>query len=55
MYFFKFRCEINPNEGNFIDKLKAKKTLSGENIPVLDMDEIDKFASYINDLIDRRI
>ena len=47
--------EINPDEGNFIDKIKAKKTLSSENIPVLDMDEIDKFASYINNLIDKRI
>ena len=36
-------------------ELKAKKTLSSENIPVLDMDEIDKFASYINNLIDKRI
>ncbi len=45
----------NPDEGNFIDKIKAKKTLSSENIPVLNMDEIDKFASYINNLIDKRI
>lgn len=50
-----FGYEINPDEGNFIDKIKAKKTLSSENIPVLDMDEIDKFASYINNLIDKRI
>ena len=35
-----FGYEINPDEGNFIDKIKAKKTLSSENIPVLDMDEI---------------
>ena len=50
-----FGYEINPDEGNFIDKIKAKKTLSSENIPVLNMDEIDKFASYINNLIDKRI
>lgn len=53
--FSNFGYEINPDEGNFIDKIKAKKTLSSENIPVLDMDEIDKFASYINNLIDKEL
>lgn len=50
-----FGYEINPDEGNFIDKLKNKHTIKNGNIPVLDMEEIDKFANHINELINKRI
>ncbi len=55
-----FGDEINPNEGNFFEKraknnllLKYKK--EGKKLPMLNIKEIDKFATYINNIIEQSI
>ena len=55
-----FGYELNPDEGNFIEKRKTNNLINtykknGIDLPILNMDEIDKFAEYINDMIDKRV
>ena len=51
-----FGYELNSNEGNFIEKMKTKSKLKNdEDIPRLNIDEIDKFSDYINNLIKQRV
>ena len=55
-----FGYELNPEEGNFIEKRKMNNIINdykrdGKSLPVLNMDEIDKFADYINNIIDKRV
>ena len=55
-----FGYELNPDEGNFIEKRRIKNEINqykkdGKSLPVLNMDEIDNFADYINDMIDKRV
>ena len=55
-----FGYELDPNEGNFIEKRKINNIIKdykkdGKSLPVLNMDEIDNFANYINDMIDKRV
>lgn len=55
-----FGYELNPDEGNLIERRKKKKIIDefekkGELPPALNMNEIDKFADYINNIIDKRV
>ncbi len=55
-----FGYELNPNEGNFIEKRKINNIIEnykkdGKSLPVLNIDEIDNFADYINNLIEKRV
>ena len=55
-----FGYELNPEDGNLIEKRKIKSTINnyqkaGKELPVLNMDEIDKFADYINNMINKRV
>lgn len=55
-----FGYEINPEEGNIIEKRRMNNLINnyqkqGKELPVLNMDEIDKFADYINDMIKKRV
>ena len=55
-----FGYELNPDEGNFIEKRKTNNLINnykkeGKSLPVLDIDEIDKFADYINNMITKRV
>lgn len=55
-----FGFELDPNEGNFIEKRKTNNLIKkykedGKSLPVLNVDEIDKFADYINNMIDKRV
>ena len=55
-----FGYELNPNEGNFIEKRKTNNIINsykkeGKSLPMLNLNEIDKFADYINDMIDKRV
>lgn len=55
-----FGYEINPDEGNIIEKRRMNNLINnyqkqGKELPVLNMDEIDKFADYINDMIKKRV
>ena len=55
-----FGHELDPDEGNFIEKRKTNNLINsykkyGKSLPVLNMDEIDKFADYINNLIEKRV
>ena len=55
-----FGYELDPDEGNFIEKRKTNNLINsykkyGKSLPVLNMDEIDKFADYINNLIEKRV
>ena len=55
-----FGYELNPDEGNFLEKRKVNNIISnyqkeGKELPVLNMDEIDKFADYINNMIKKRV
>ena len=55
-----FGYELNPDEGNFIDKRKTNNLIKnykkdGKSLPVLNLDEIDKFADYINNMIEKRV
>lgn len=55
-----FGYELNPDEGNFLEKRKVSNIISsyqkeGKDLPVLNMDEIEKFADYINNMIKKRV
>ena len=55
-----FGYELDPDEGNFIEKRKTNNLIKkykkdGKSLPVLNIDEIDKFADYINNMIDKRV
>lgn len=55
-----FGYELNPDEGNFIEKRKTNNLINtykknGMDLPVLNIDEIDEFADYINDMIEKRV
>lgn len=55
-----FGYELNPDEGNFIERKKTNNIINkykkeGKNLPILNMDEIENFANYINDMIDKRV
>lgn len=55
-----FGYELNPDEGNLLQKRKTNNLINnykkdGKSLPVLNMNEIDKFADYINNLIDKRV
>jgi menaquinone-dependent protoporphyrinogen oxidase len=55
-----FGYELDPNEGNFMDKRKTAKlienyTKDGKELPCLNTNKINEFAGYINNLIERRI
>lgn len=55
-----FGYELNPKEGNIIDKRKTNNLIKsynkeGKSLPVLNMDEIDNFADYINNMIEKRV
>ena len=55
-----FGYELNPDEGNFIEKRKTNNLIKeykkdGKSLPVLNIDEIDKFAEYINNMIEKRV
>ncbi|WP_405267332.1 flavodoxin family protein [Methanobrevibacter sp.] len=55
-----FGYELNPDDGNFIEKRRINNLINkhkqeGKSLPVLNIDEIDKFAEYINDMIEKRV
>ena len=55
-----FGYELNPDEGNFIEKRKTNNIIKkykkdGKSLPMLNLDEIDNFADYINNMIDKRV
>ncbi len=55
-----FGYELNPNEGNYIDKIKTNKIINnfkkeGKDLPKLNMQEIEKFADGINKMIEKRV
>ena len=55
-----FGYELNPDEGNFLEKRRTNSLISsykkeGKELPVLNVDEIDRFADYINDMIEKRV
>ncbi len=55
-----FGYELNPEDGNFIEKRRTNKIIDnfqkeGKELPVLNMYEIDKFADYINNMIKKRV
>ncbi len=55
-----FGYELNPDEGNFIEKRRMNNLIesyqkNGKELPMLNLDEIDKFADYINNMINKRV
>ena len=55
-----FGYELNPDYGNYIERKKTNKLISkykknNENLPTLNIDEIDKFADDINEMIEKRV
>ena len=55
-----FGYELDPDEGNIIEKRKTNRIIDnyqkeGKNLPTLNMDEIYKFADYINNMIEKRV
>ena len=55
-----FGYELHADEGNFIEKRKTNNIIKkykqdGKSLPILNLNEIDKFADYINDMIDKRV
>lgn len=55
-----FGYELDPEDGNFFEKRKINNIINnyqkdGKELPVLNMDEIDKFADYINNMINKRV
>ncbi len=55
-----FGYELDPDEGNLIEKRKINKIIDnykkeGKKLPTLNMDEIYKFADYINNMIEKRV
>ena len=55
-----FGYELNPDEGSFLEKRKTNSIINsykkdGKSLPMLNMDEIDNFANYINNMIEKRV
>lgn len=55
-----FGYELDPNEGNIIEKRRINNLINsykkdGKSLPMLNIDEINKFADYINNMIDKRV
>ncbi|MGN0177038.1 MAG: flavodoxin domain-containing protein [Methanobrevibacter sp.] len=51
-----FGYELNKNEENIFEKIKTRNKLkNNENIPSLNINEINKFSDYINNLIENRV
>ncbi|MBP3792306.1 MAG: flavodoxin [Methanobrevibacter sp.] len=55
-----FGYELNPDEGNYIEKRKTNKLINDykknkESLPTLNIEEIDKFADYMNTMIEKRV
>ena len=55
-----FGYELDPNEGNIIEKRKINNIINkykkeGKSLPTLNMVEINKFADYINNMIEKRV
>lgn len=55
-----FGHELYPDEGNIIEKRKINNIIDnykkeGKSLPTLNMNEIDKFADYINNMIEKRV
>lgn len=55
-----FGYELNAEDGNIIEKRRIKNLINSyqkqeKELPVLNMDEIDKFADYINNMIKKRV
>ena len=55
-----FGYELNPYEGNYIEKRKTNKLIDNykknkESLPTLNIDEINKFADYMNTMIEKRV
>ena len=55
-----FGYELDPDEGKLIEKRKINKIIDnykkeGKKLPTLNMDEIYKFADYINNMIEKRV
>lgn len=55
-----FGYELDPDVGNLIEKRRINKIINnyqkeGKDLPMLNMDEIDKFADYINNMIKKRV
>lgn len=55
-----FGFELNLNETNLIEKRKTNKLIkkyenNNKELPSINLEEIDKFADYINNLIEKRV
>lgn len=55
-----FGYELNPNDGNYLEKIKTNKLIENhkmnkESLPTLNIDEINRFADYINAMIEKRV
>ncbi len=55
-----FGYELNPDEGNFLEKRKINSMINeykkdGKSLPMLNLNEIDNFANYINNMIEKRV
>ena len=55
-----FGYELDADEGNFIKKRKTNKIIEkyqnlDMELPSLNISEIDKFADYMNNLIEKRV
>ena len=55
-----FGYELNPDEGNFLEKRKIKNMINdykkdGKSLPMLNLNEINNFANYMNNMIEKRV
>ena len=55
-----FGFELYPDEGNYLQKRKTNKLINRykenqQTLPTLNMNEIEKFADYINNMIEKRV
>ncbi len=55
-----FGYELDPDEGNIVEKRKINNIIEnykkeGKSLPTLNMDEINEFADYINNMIEKRV
>lgn len=55
-----FGYELNPDDGNYIEKRITNKLISkykkeNKDLPEINMNEINKFADYINNIIEKRV
>ena len=55
-----FGYELNRDEGNFLEKRKINNMIDeykkdGKSLPMLNLNEIDNFADYINNMIEKRV